>query len=67
MRQVEIIEEARNQHPWVAIDTSTRKPVLRMQRLETLLTISRSLGWDVLTVAGVDQQPSVALRIPGLS
>jgi hypothetical protein len=60
MRQVEIIEEARSQRPWVAVDTITRKPVLRMQRLETLLTISRSLGWEVLADAGADLQPSIA-------
>ena len=59
MRQVEIIEETRNQRPWVAVDTLTRKPVLRMQRLETLLTISRSLGWDVLPEATADRHPSM--------
>jgi hypothetical protein len=48
MRQVEIIEVARDQHPWVAVDVNTRKPILRMQRLEALLTISRSLGWEVV-------------------
>ena len=49
MRQVEIIEEKRSQHPWVAIDVDSRKPVLRMQRLETLLSVSRGLGWKVVT------------------
>jgi hypothetical protein len=49
MRRVEIIEESRNQRPWVAIDANTRQPILRMQRLETLLTISRSLDWEVVT------------------
>jgi hypothetical protein len=47
----------RNQHPWVAIDATTNKPVLRMQRLETLLTISRSLGWDVVTDGGSNSRP----------
>jgi hypothetical protein len=61
MRQVEIIEEIRNQRPWVAVDTLTRKPVLRMQRLETLLTISRSLGWDVLPEATADRPQSVSM------
>jgi hypothetical protein len=60
MRQVEIIEEVRNQRPWVAVDAITRKPVLRMQRLETLLTITRSLGWDVLPDTAADRHPSAA-------
>lgn len=49
MRKVEIIEEKRSQRPWVAIDRESREPVLRMQRLETLLTVSRGLGWEVVT------------------
>ena len=49
MRQVEIIEESRSQHPWVAVDRASGQPVLRMQRLETLLTVSRGLGWEVVT------------------
>ena len=58
MRQVDIIEVPRNPHPWVADDVSTRQPVLRMQRLETLLTISRSLGWDVVTDSEPDRGPA---------
>ena len=49
MRQVEIKELPRTQHPWVAIDRETRLPVLRMQRLEALLRISEGLGWEVVT------------------
>ena len=49
MRRVEIIEKGRDQRPWEAVHASTRQPVLRMQRLETLLTISRSLRWEVVT------------------
>ena len=56
MRQVEIVQEARNQRPWVAVDVESRKPLLRMQRLEPLLTISRSLGWEVVT--GSDPIPT---------
>ena len=52
MRQVAILEEPRNQHPWVAVDRETRRPVLRMQRLETLLRISTSLGWEVVDELG---------------
>jgi hypothetical protein len=52
MRQVEIIEESRNQRPWVAVDRESRLPILRMQRLESLLTISRGLGWEVVTGCG---------------
>jgi hypothetical protein len=58
MRRVRIVEEGRVQHPWVAVDVVTREPVLRMQRLETLLTISRSLGWEVVT--NVDSGPETA-------
>jgi hypothetical protein len=61
MRQVEIIEVARDQRPWVAVDAATREPILRMQRLETLLTISRSLGWEVVTDTGSDLQSSTSL------
>jgi hypothetical protein len=53
MRQVEIIEEPRNQRPWVAVDRETKKPVIRMQRLETLLRISSGLGWEILTANAV--------------
>jgi len=48
MRQVEIKEMPRTQHPWVAIDCETKLPVLRMQRLEALLRISEGLGWEVM-------------------
>jgi len=48
MRQVEIKELPRTQHPWVAIDCETRLPVLRMQRLEALLRITEGLGWEVV-------------------
>jgi hypothetical protein len=48
MRQVEIKEMPRTQHPWVAIDCETKLPVLRMQRLEALLRISEGLGWEVV-------------------
>jgi hypothetical protein len=48
MRQVEIVEEPRNQRG-VAIDCETKRPVIRMQRLETLLRISSGLGWEVVT------------------
>jgi hypothetical protein len=48
MRQVEIKEVPRTQHPWVAIDRETKVPVLRMQRLEALLRISEGLGWEVV-------------------
>ena len=61
MRRVEIIEEARDQRPWVAVDASTRQPVLRMQRLETLLTISRSLGWDLVTDTRSDLDSSISV------
>jgi hypothetical protein len=49
MRQVEIVEESRSQRPWIAVDRASRLPILRMQRLETLLTITRGLGWEVMT------------------
>jgi hypothetical protein len=52
MRQVAIIEVASDQRPWVAVDATTREPVLRMQRLEMLLTISRNLGWEVVADTG---------------
>jgi hypothetical protein len=32
-----------------AVDRETKKPVMRMQRLETLLRISSGLGWEVVT------------------
>jgi hypothetical protein len=60
MRQVEIIEESRNQRPWVAVDRESRLPILRMQRLETLLTISRGLGWEVVTACGPSPKPTNA-------
>ena len=59
MRQVEIIEEPRNQRPWVAVDPETKKPVIRMQRLETLLRISSGLGWEVVTAAAADSYPPI--------
>jgi hypothetical protein len=49
MRQVEIVEEPRNQRPWVAVDRETKRPVIRTQRLETLLRISSGLGWEIVT------------------
>ena len=58
MRQVEIIEESRNQRPWVAVDRESRLPVLRMQRLASLLTISRGLGWEVVTECGPPGKPT---------
>lgn len=60
MRQVEIIEESRNQRPWVAVDRESRLPILRMQRLETLLTISRGLGWEVVTEPSALQNPTLS-------
>jgi hypothetical protein len=59
MRQVEIIEESRNQRPWVAVDRESRLPILRMQRLESLLTISRGLGWEVVTECGPSRTPTI--------
>jgi hypothetical protein len=53
MRQVEIKELPRTQHPWVAIDCETRLPVLRMQRLEALLRICEGLGWEVVMAEAV--------------
>jgi hypothetical protein len=32
----------------MAMDYETRRPVIRMQRLETLLMISSGLGWEVV-------------------
>ena len=58
MRQVEIIEESRNQRPWVAVDRESRLPILRMQRLASLLTISRGLGWEVVTEGGPPGKPT---------
>jgi hypothetical protein len=58
MRQVEIIEESRNQRPWVAVDRASRLPILRMQRLETLLTVTRGLGWEVVTEPGPVREPT---------
>jgi hypothetical protein len=58
MRQVEIIEESRNQRPWVAVDRESRLPILRMQRLATLLTISRGLGWEVVTEGSPSRKPT---------
>ena len=58
MREIRIIEVERNQYPWVAIDVTTHQPVLRMQRLETLLTISRSLGWEVVTDSLSNSRPT---------
>jgi hypothetical protein len=63
MRQIEIIEEPRNQRPWVAVDRETRRPVIRMQRLETLLRISSGLGWEVVTAAVADQCPPISLIV----
>ena len=60
MRRIRIVEEGRVQHPWVAVDAVTREPVLRMQRLETLLTISRSLGWEVVTDINSDPETAAA-------
>jgi hypothetical protein len=60
MRQVEIIEESRNQRPWVAVDRESRLPILRMQRLESLLTISRGLGWEVVTACSPSRTPTNA-------
>jgi hypothetical protein len=60
MRQVEIIEESRNQRPWVAVDRESRLPILRMQRLETLLTISRGLGWEVVTECAPSRKPAIS-------
>jgi hypothetical protein len=60
MRQIEIIEEPRNQRPWVAVDRDTKKPVIRMQRLETLLRISSGLGWEVVTASGFDPHPAAS-------
>jgi hypothetical protein len=57
VRQVEIIEQPRNQRPWVAVDCETRMPLMRMQRLETLLRISSGLGWKVVTA---DQYPPIS-------
>jgi hypothetical protein len=60
MRQVEIIEDPRDQRPWVAVDRETKKPVIRMQRLETLLRISSGLGWEIVTAAATDQYPALS-------
>ncbi len=60
MRQIEIIEETRNQRPWVAIDRDTRKPVIRMQRLETLLRISSGLGWEIVTATAFDRNHALS-------
>jgi hypothetical protein len=60
MRQIEIIEEPRNQRPWVAVDRDTKKPVMRMQRLETLLRISSGLGWEVVTATAFDRNDALS-------
>ena len=60
MRKVEILEEPRNQRPWVAVDSETKKPVIRMQRLETLLRISTGLGWEVLTATAVGRDGPIS-------
>jgi hypothetical protein len=44
MRQVEILEQPRNQRPWVAVNSETKKPVIRMQRLETFAPHIRRSG-----------------------
>jgi hypothetical protein len=44
----------------VAVDRETKKPVIRMQRLETLLRISSGLGWEIVTASGFDRGHAVS-------
>jgi len=60
MRRIEIIEEPRNQRPWVAVDSETKKPVIRMQRLETLLRISSGMGWEIVTATAFGRNQAVS-------
>jgi len=62
MRRIEIIEEPRNQRPWVAVDSETKKPVIRMQRLETLLRISSGMGWEIVTANRLRSQSGCFVR-----
>jgi hypothetical protein len=48
VRQVEIIEEARSQRRWVAIDMQTGKPVLRLHDLTLFLNICQGFGWEIV-------------------
>jgi hypothetical protein len=47
----------------MAMDYETRRPVIRMQRLETLLMISSGLGWEVVIDPQQRSKPRTDLSI----
>ena len=47
MREVEIIEDSSDQRRWVAVDTQTRKPVLRLHEKNLLRNVCQNLGWQI--------------------
>jgi len=38
----------------------TKKPVIRMQRLETLLRISSGMGWEIVTATAFGRNQAVS-------
>jgi hypothetical protein len=48
MREVAIVDEVRGQRRWVAVDTQTGKPVLRLHDRDLLRSICHNLGWQIV-------------------
>jgi hypothetical protein len=48
MRKVEIVDDPRAQRCWVALDSKSGEPVLRLHDRGLLERICRSLDWKVM-------------------
>jgi hypothetical protein len=47
MRKVEIVVDPRAQRCWIAIDTKSGEPMLRLHDRDLLARICRSLEWKI--------------------
>ena len=54
MRSVVIVNDPKNQRPWVAIDRGTGSELLRLQDRDQLVKVCARLGW-VIAAAGLKQ------------
>jgi hypothetical protein len=51
MRKVEILDDPKAQRCWIAVDTKSREPMLRLNDRDLLERICRSLEWKIAQAA----------------
>lgn len=60
MRKIEITEQPQGQRRWVALDSKSGQPVLRLHDRGLLEKVCRSLEWQIVERSGERRQGAFA-------